>query len=152
MEHPPASDVGGTSPASACPSPVDVRISLPAQARSVALIRHVLGALAEAVPLPAPLVEDVKLAVTEACTNVVRHAYAGTQGPLLVEARPEDSRLTVVVSDRGAGMRPHPEAGGPGLGLPLITALADQVDIDHSPDQGSRVRMRFDRPGRLETA
>jgi anti-sigma regulatory factor (Ser/Thr protein kinase) len=152
MEHPPASDVGGTSPAIPSASAADVRITVPARAASVALIRHLLGALAEAVRLPPPVVEDVKLAVTEACTNVVRHAYEDAEGPLLVEARPEPYRLEVIVSDRGTGIRPHPEAGGPGLGLPLISALADHVEIDHAPDRGSRVRMRFGRPGTLGVA
>jgi anti-sigma regulatory factor (Ser/Thr protein kinase) len=152
MEHVPASDVGGTSPATPTPAPANVCISVPAHAASVALIRHLVGALAEAVRLPPPVVEDVKLAVTEACTNVVRHAYADAGGPLLVEARPAPCRLEVVVSDHGTGIRPHPEAGGPGLGLPLISALADHVEIDHAPDRGSRVRMRFGRPGTLEAA
>jgi anti-sigma regulatory factor (Ser/Thr protein kinase) len=152
MEHVPASDVGGTSPATPSAAPANVCITVPAQAASVALIRHLLGALAEAVRLPPTVVDDVKLAVTEACTNVVRHAYAEAGGPLRVEAHPEPCRLEVVVSDQGSGIRPHPGGGGPGLGLPLISALADHVEIDHGPDRGSRVRMRFGRPGTLEAA
>ena len=64
----------------------DVRLTLPARPENVAVIRHVLGAFAEALRLPDDLVEDMRLAVTEACTNVVRHAYA--DGP----ARPGRDR------------------------------------------------------------
>src|SRR5918992_627110 len=55
----------------------DIRLTLPARPENVAVVRHVLGALAEALALPPALVDDVRLAVTEACTNVVRHAYEG---------------------------------------------------------------------------
>src|SRR3712207_677573 len=54
----------------------DVRLTLPARPENVAVVRHVLGAFAEALQLPDPVIEDMRLAVTEACTNVVRHAYA----------------------------------------------------------------------------
>ena len=73
--------------------------------------------------LPSDLVDDVKLAVTEACTNVVRHAYAGGDGPLDVRVEPAEECLTVIVSDQGRGIRPCPESDGAGLGLPLIAAL-----------------------------
>ena len=53
----------------------DVKLTLPARPENVSVIRHVLGAFAEALRLPDDLVEDLRLAVTEACTNVVRHAY-----------------------------------------------------------------------------
>ena len=52
-----------------------VTLSLPARPENMSVIRHVLGAFAEALRLPDDLVEDLRLAVTEACTNVVRHAY-----------------------------------------------------------------------------
>ena len=55
----------------------DVRLTLPAEAENIPVIRHVLGAFAESLRLPADVVEDMRLAVTEACTNVVRHAYDG---------------------------------------------------------------------------
>jgi serine/threonine-protein kinase RsbW len=122
----------------------DVRLTLPARAENVVLVRHVVGALAEALRMPPHLIDDVKLAVTEACTNVVRHAYAGREGPLEVHLEPEDGDcMTIVVTDRGQGIRPSPSEGGPGLGLPLIAALAHQLEIEHEPDRGSRVSMRF---------
>jgi serine/threonine-protein kinase RsbW len=121
-----------------------VRLTLPARPENVAVIRHVLGAFAEALQLPADLVEDMRLAVTEACTNVVRHAYHdGGQGPIDVVIRPNGDRLDLIVSDRGAGIGPSPDVAGPGLGLPLIAALADHVEIEHAPSSGSRLAMSF---------
>src|SRR4051794_40683903 len=131
---------GGRRP---LPSDCDIRLTMPARAENVALVRHVIGALAEALRLPATMVEDVKLAVTEACTNVVRHAYSGSDGPLDVRIEPTEASLTVVVTDHGRGIRPDPTSGGAGLGLPLIAALANQLEIEEGPQHGSRVRMSF---------
>jgi anti-sigma regulatory factor (Ser/Thr protein kinase) len=123
----------------------DVRLTLPARPENVAVIRHVLGAFAEALQLPADLVEDMRLAVTEACTNVVRHAYHdGTPGPIDVVIRPSGNHLELIVSDHGAGIGPSPDLAGPGLGLPLIAALADHVEIEHGPTRGSRLAMKFE--------
>jgi anti-sigma regulatory factor (Ser/Thr protein kinase) len=123
----------------------DIRLTLPARAENVAVVRHVIGALAEALAMPPRMVEDIRLAVTEACTNVVRHAYRGHEGPLEVMIRPEaeGNCLNVVVSDRGSGIVPNPASEGPGLGLPLIAALTDGLEIDHAPDRGSRLAMSF---------
>ena len=123
----------------------DVRLTLPARPENVAVIRHVLGAFAEALQLPADLVEDMRLAVTEACTNVVRHAYHdGEPGPIDVVIHPSGNRLELIVSDRGAGIGPSPDLAGPGLGLPLIAALADHVEIQPGPSRGSRLAMTFE--------
>jgi serine/threonine-protein kinase RsbW len=122
----------------------DVRLSLPARAENVAVVRHVLGAFAEALRLPPELVEDIRLAATEACTNVVRHAYRdGEDGPIDVTIRPDGDRLVLVVSDRGQGLGPSADLSGPGLGLPLIAALADSVDLQELPVRGSRIAMSF---------
>jgi serine/threonine-protein kinase RsbW len=122
-----------------------VRLTLPARPENVAVIRHVLGAFAEALHLPANLVEDMRLAVTEAATNVVRHAYHdGEAGPIDVIVRPNGDRLELIVADRGHGIGPSPDADGPGLGLPLIAALADSVEIQHAKSRGSRLAMSFD--------
>ena len=133
-------------PVPATPSPV--RLSLPARARNIAVVRRALEAIAEELALPRRLVEDMRLAVTEACTNVVRHAYSGAeaddQGAMRVELRPRPRGMLVVVEDRGRGLGPSPDGGGPGLGLPLIAALTEDLEITHGPDaRGSRVAMSF---------
>jgi anti-sigma regulatory factor (Ser/Thr protein kinase) len=129
----------------------DIRLTLPARPENVAMVRHVITALAESLAMPTNVVEDIRLAVTEACTNVVRHAYRGGDGPLEVKVEPTADRLSVVVSDRGVGIKPNPDGGGPGLGLPLIASLADSLQIEHS-DGGSRLRMTFNMGGDGQTA
>lgn len=125
------------------PRDCDIRLSLPARPENVAVVRHVVAAIAESFALPSKLVEDIRLAVTEACTNVVRHAYRGDEGPLEVRIEPDAGGLTVVVSDRGRGIQPNPDSEGPGLGLPLIAALASSLEIEHSPSSGSTLCMSF---------
>jgi serine/threonine-protein kinase RsbW len=121
----------------------DIRLTLPARPENVAVVRHVLGALAEALGLPDAVTEDMRLAVTEACTNVVRHAYAGGRGPIDVAVRPKGDELEVTVADAGRGFGPSPDTGGPGLGLPLIAALSDSLEIERSRGAGSRLIMSF---------
>jgi len=133
------------------PRDSDVRLTLPARPENVAVVRHVLGAFAEALHLPVDVIEDMRLAITEACTNVVRHAYDGVApGPLEIVIRPEGEIIDVLVTDRGRGIGPSPDTAGPGLGLPLIAALADRLEIQHAPHAGSRLAMTFacgPRPG-----
>jgi serine/threonine-protein kinase RsbW len=123
----------------------DVRLTLPCRPENVAVIRHVLGAFAEALELPADLVEDMRLAVTEACTNVVRHAYDDDDelGTIDVEIRPSGERLELIVSDHGSGIGRSSDLAGPGLGLPMIAALADHLEIEPGPVRGSRLSMSF---------
>jgi serine/threonine-protein kinase RsbW len=132
----------------------DVRLTLPARPENVAVVRHVLGAFAEALQLPDTVIEDMRLAVTEACTNVVRHAYTdGEPGPVEILIRPAGDTLQVIVSDEGRGLGPSDDTTGPGLGLPLIAALAHSLEIERAPTAGSRLLMSFLRgPRHMEAA
>jgi anti-sigma regulatory factor (Ser/Thr protein kinase) len=121
----------------------DIRLTLPARPENVAVVRHVLGALAEALDLPPAVTADIRLAVTEACTNVVRHAYGDRAGDIDVVVRPRGRALEVIVADNGRGMGPSPDTSGPGLGLPLMAALADSLEIQGSATPGSRLMMSF---------
>ena len=128
----------------------DVKLTLPARPENVSVIRHVLGAFAESLRLPDELVEDLRLAVTEACTNVVRHAYPpDVAGSVEISIRPMDELVSVVVADHGRGIGTSSDTNGPGLGLPLIAAIADEVELQPVPGGGSRVAMTFarSRPG-----
>lgn len=136
----------GSSPEPPPSAPVQsvVRMTLPSRPENVALVRRVLDSLAAALPIGRSRVEDMRLAVTEACTNVVRHAYRdGVVGPLEVVMRPRPDDLEVVVSDFGVGVGPSPDVDGPGLGMPLIAALADRLDVQHAPGAGTRLAMAF---------
>jgi hypothetical protein len=89
-------------------------------------------------------VADLKTVVTEACMNVVAHAYAGEPGPLTVEASPDGDGLTVVVRDEGRGIRPQADVDQPSLrlGLSLIAALSSSFAISGGIDRGTEVSMR----------
>jgi anti-sigma regulatory factor (Ser/Thr protein kinase) len=108
------------------------------------VVRHAFGALGDAFPLDAQVLSDIRLAVTEACTNVVVHAYpSGDVGPLEIWASIEGTHLTVVVRDEGAGITPRADSPGLGLGLPLIASLAESVELRRDDHERTEVCMIF---------
>lgn len=122
----------------------DIELALPARAENVAIVRHAFGALGEAYELTEQMLSDLRLAVTEACTNVVLHAYPeDVEGPLEVRASIAEEQLTVVVRDHGRGITPRPDSPGLGLGLPLIASLADTVQLGRDEAGHTEVRMGF---------
>lgn len=92
----------------------------------------------------------VALAVTEALTNAVRHAYPGSQGPVMLSAEESADRLVVVVTDEGIGARSFTARGGPdrgmGLGLGLLQELCASVRVEPG-SSGTVVTMIFARAG-----
>jgi serine/threonine-protein kinase RsbW len=121
-----------------------LQMSLPARAENVAVVRHAIAGLAERLGMEEGSLADLKTIVTEACMNVVVHAYAGDEpGPLEVEAAADGDGLTVSVRDRGSGIRPRPEIESPSLriGLTLIAALASSFEIRGGADRGTEIRM-----------
>jgi anti-sigma regulatory factor (Ser/Thr protein kinase) len=121
----------------------DLELVLPARPENVAVVRHALGGFGDAYDIPDQALADIKLAVTEACTNVVVHAYPDGDGPLGISAWMADERLTVVVHDEGRGMLPRPDSPGLGLGLPLIATLAESLELGTGSDERTEVRMTF---------
>jgi serine/threonine-protein kinase RsbW len=124
--------------------PRGLQMMLPAKAENVAVIRHALAGLAEQIGMDEPGLADLKTVVTEACMNVVVHAYQGEPGPLSVEASPDSDGLTVTVRDEGMGMRPQADvdASSLRLGLSLIAALSSSFAISGGLDRGTEVTMR----------
>ncbi|HKT82850.1 MAG TPA: ATP-binding protein, partial [Solirubrobacterales bacterium] len=124
--------------------PTGLQIRLPARAENVAVVRHALAGLAEQIGMDETGVADLKTVVTEACMNVVVHAYPDGSGPLTVEADPDSEGLTVTVSDRGAGINPQAdsERNSLKLGLSLIAALSSSFSISGGLDRGTEVMMR----------
>jgi serine/threonine-protein kinase RsbW len=123
-----------------------LRLRLPARAENVAVVRQALNGVAEGLALEAFTLTDIKIAVSEACTNVVLHAYPAEEGPLLVDAWTDGGEeLVVVVRDQGSGFTPaaRAESAGLGLGLALIASLSKEVQIGSEPGGGTEVRMRF---------
>ena len=86
----------------------------------------------------------IALAVSEAITNVIVHAYVDAKaGDVRVVACDEPDRLVVVVRDYGAGMLPRADSPGLGLGLPLISTMTDELQIEAAEGAGTLLRMHF---------
>jgi anti-sigma regulatory factor (Ser/Thr protein kinase) len=125
--------------------PRGLQMMLPAKAENVAVVRHALAGLAEELGMDEASLADLKTVVTEACMNVVVHAYHGEPGPLRVEARPDEDGLTVIVRDKGSGIRPQADVEQQSLrlGLSLIAALSSSFAISGGLDRGTEVSMRL---------
>ena len=123
----------------------------PATAESLADIRRLLRIILTAQPPDRRLMTDIELAVTEACANVVVHAYPEGGGALEVSATLDEmGAITVVVRDRGRGPGPW-TSDGLGLGVPLITALSDSCRL-RNRHPGTEVTMAFSWNGARHSA
>jgi len=126
-----------------------VRLTIPARPEYITLGRLALTALAGVRPVSDETLHDLKLALTEACTNSVKHAYdEGGEGTvdILYELQPD--RLAVEVGDAGAGFEPRvsnrvngEDLSEGGLGIEIIRAVTDEVEIE--PREGGGSRLRF---------
>jgi anti-sigma regulatory factor (Ser/Thr protein kinase) len=127
-----------------------VRLELTSAADSVTLVRSVIRTVARATDLDRTLVDDLCAAVSEACNNVVLHAYLTSPGPLIFSLAIRADTVEAVVRDRGAGIRPgYVRNRGLGLGVGLINALADRAEFESSAAAGTEVRMMFRRSVRV---
>jgi serine/threonine-protein kinase RsbW len=125
--------------------PVTVRLELESHPENVALVRSALTGIAEAIQLGEELTADLKTAVSEACNNVALHAYDdAASGPMIVEIDGSRTGISASVIDHGRGLTRI--AGGEdrmGLGLAVISALADSSEFRHPEGGGTEVRMWF---------
>lgn len=131
----------------------ELDLTLPARADNVIVVRQAIAGLGEALGMPDRRVDDLKTVVTEACNNVVVHAYDGEAGPMKVTAAADDDSVTVTISDQGSGFRPRASEGGPtlGLGLPLIASLSNSFEISGGAGGGTSTTIRFALPsGKVE--
>jgi serine/threonine-protein kinase RsbW len=126
---------------------VAVRLSIPAKPEYISLGRLALTGLSRLRSFPEDVLADLKLALTEACTNSVRHAYDGGEGMVEILYELHADRLVVEVTDTGEGFE-HEEAehedsdelSEGGLGIAIIQALADELEIGRPNGGGSRLR------------
>jgi len=128
-----------------------IRLTIPAKPEYITLGRLALTGIARLRPEPLrqEVLGDLKLALTEACTNSVRHAYAGGEGTVEILYELHDDKLVVEVVDEGEGFE-HPAERGDaladeelsegGLGIAIIEALADEFEIRERPQGGSFLR------------
>jgi len=117
--------------------------SYDAEPSSVGLARAELAGFAVHAGASDVLVDGIRLAVSEAVTNAVRHAYPVQPGEVRVRARIEAAALEVVVSDDGCGVHSGADDAGLGFGLALIHEVSDQMTIAPRAHGGTEVRMRF---------
>jgi serine/threonine-protein kinase RsbW len=125
-----------------------VRLRIPARAEYVALARLALSGLADIAGLSDELVADLKLALTEAVSNSVRHAYAEGGGSVSIAYELDADRLAIEVVDDGEGFDPDrppllegDELTEGGLGIAIIRTVADEFELQSRPGvRGSRLR------------
>jgi serine/threonine-protein kinase RsbW len=131
--------------ATPAPSPMALVRRVPAAAEEIAGVRNAVVALAKHRGMTQAARADVALAVSEACTNVVMHAYIAAPAPgwLTVEASHHDGELVVAVRDEGRGMLPRTDSPGLGLGLSLIGRLSHRVEIGQNGACGTELRLTF---------
>jgi serine/threonine-protein kinase RsbW len=128
-----------------------VRLTIPARAEYITLCRLALTGIGRLRALPDELLADLKLALTEAASNSVRHAYAGEDvGVVEISYELHPDRLVIEVTDDGGGFDPAQAKGQPdelsegGLGIAIIRAIADAVEIGAQPG-GKGSRLRFEK-------
>lgn len=122
-----------------------VRLDLDSRPETLTLVRGALGGVADQLALDPELLDDLKTAVSEACNNVVMHAYDDVPGPLGVRLYAREETIEVVIRDEGRGI---PEIAPSddrlqGVGLPVIRALTQQAEFRPMPAGGTEVRMLF---------
>jgi len=122
----------------------ELKLSLPAEDDSLPVVRQALRSLGETVGATPEALEDAELAVTEACANVVAHAYPGAGGAVEVTLCPSAAGIEVSVRDFGRGMPDASELanGERGYGLALIEGIASRFDVRH--DGGTEIAMDFE--------
>jgi PAS domain S-box-containing protein len=112
-------------------------------------LRRGVAAFARAHGAGEDVVENVMLAVSEAVTNAIIHAFVGRErGHVTITAEAGEGSLLVRVLDDGRGMTPHPDSPGLGLGLTMMASMATRCDIREGPGgHGTEVRLMFSAPG-----
>ncbi len=121
-----------------------VRLELTSRPESARLVRSMSTAAGEALAFDAELLTDVNTALSEACNNVVLHAYGDGPGPFSVELAAAPEGVEVQIRDHGRGIRQAaPERDGLKVGLALMSAVADRAEFIHVPEGGTEVRLSF---------
>ena len=118
-------------------------VSFRARPENVRLARDAVAAIAASLGAPPGVIDDVRLCVSEAATNTVRHAYGDADGALWIKVDERDEELTVVVCDDGGGLEGFRREGELGHGLRIMGQLASRFTVTSAPRAGTQVRMVF---------
>ena len=120
----------------------ELKLSLPARSENLKTVRHAVSDFAASLGVAEETLADLRLAVNEACSNVVRHAYEGQEGEMEIEARPIGSCLLVTVHDHGRGLAGPSNDPGTGLGLQVASAVSGSFAMQQN-EPGTEVRLVF---------
>ena len=120
-----------------------VRESFPAVAASIPLARSAVTAWAEEAGAARAQIDEIRLAVSEALTNVVLHAYPWRTGDIHVTARMAGNELWVLIADSGCGIHAGRDSEGLGIGLALISKMTDGFSVVERSSGGTELRLRF---------
>jgi len=122
-----------------------IRLSFPAKPDYLLLARLALSGVGRTTPVSDELLADLKLALTEACGNCVRHAYPDGQGDVSVAYAFDDGTIEMIVEDHGVGLDATAAPSltdESGMGLPIIRTVVDELEIRPGVDgRGTIVRM-----------
>ena len=130
---------------------VSFEATFPWTPSGVGAMRREVAAFAQRAGMDEDGVGAVRLAVSEAATNAVIHAYRDSEGGLEVRAHVDGAELVVVVRDTGAGLAPRPDSPGLGLGMPLMATVTTRFQIV-SQGRGTEVHMAFALPDGNDSA
>lgn len=123
--------------------PSSLSLSIAADAEALIVVRHVLDGLAAHDGLSEHVLDDLQIAVGEACGNVVTHAYAGRPvGSLDIDVAFDATVVVVTVRDQGVGLSPAWQEDATGMGIPMMSALAEDLSFGDG-GAGHQVRMTF---------
>ncbi|MDR0853544.1 MAG: ATP-binding protein [Clostridiales Family XIII bacterium] len=125
-----------------------LKLIVPGKPEYVGTVRLTLSSLASSVGFDIEAIEDIKVAVSEACTNIIRHAHEGEEYNYGVTCEVEDGKITISVEDDGrgydVGQYEEPdldEINEGGLGIFIIKALMDEVSITSEVGVGTHIKM-----------
>jgi serine/threonine-protein kinase RsbW len=131
------------------PDEQKIRLTIPAKAEYIGLCRLALSGLLRVRPISDETLADLKLALTEACSNSVRHAYRdGRPGQVEIVYRLHDDRLVIEVIDQGEGFELRERLSNgqdfdeSGLGLAIIRSLTDHVEVVPGADAAGGATLR----------
>jgi serine/threonine-protein kinase RsbW len=122
---------------------VSLTASYPAIPASVPTARDALVDFAVAAGASTEQLDAIRLACSEALTNVVVHAYDDRPGPIHISAAVAGHELWLLIADDGRGLRPRADSPGLGQGLRLIAQAADELTIVKRSTGGTELQLRF---------
>jgi anti-sigma regulatory factor (Ser/Thr protein kinase) len=118
--------------------------SYPAVAEAVPAAREQLVSFASDAGASGEQLEGIRLAVSEAVTNAVQHAYHDTPGAVHLSAAAISGELWILIADDGCGLEPHRDSAGLGLGLAWMAQFSDGLTLLPRVSGGLEVRLCFD--------